>query len=106
TGVPTYNGDGIPATSAAVWSPEGVAVDGAGNLYILDEAIGVRKVSASTGLITTIAGSRYPGFSGDGGGASSAAFYYPQGFVIDLVGNIFVADTNNNRIRKLTLQVP
>ena len=99
-GPPGFAGDGGPATSASLSSPQGLAVDSAGNLYIADfynERI--RKVSG--GIITTIAGSGIQGFSGDGGAAANASFKYPMGVAVDTAGNVYVADTQNNRIREV-----
>jgi RHS repeat-associated protein len=98
-----YSGDNGPATSAELFDPEGVAVDGAGNIYIDDAANNrVRKVTVSTGIITTVAGNGSLNFSGDGGQATSAALNYPYGVMVDASKNIYIADTNNNRIRKVT----
>jgi uncharacterized protein (TIGR03437 family) len=100
-----YGGDGGPATSAQLYEPSGVAVDSAGNLYIADTANArIRRVS--NGLITTVAGNGTWGFSGDGGLATSAQLNYPQGLTADSVGNVYVADNSNNRIRVLTPVVP
>jgi sugar lactone lactonase YvrE len=95
-------GDGGPAISAGFNRPTGVAVDSAGNLFITDLAHQrVREVA--NGLITTIAGTGTLGFSGDGGPATSASVYNPAGIAVDTFGNIFFADSQNNRIRVLTL---
>ena len=98
-----YSGDGGPATSAQLKNPRGVAVDGSGNIYIADSSNGcIRMVMKSTGVISTVAGSvsSHPGqHSGDGGPATSATFYYPAGVFVDESGNIYVADSDNNRIR-------
>ena len=96
-----YNGDNIAATSAEL-NPSGVAVDGAGNLYIAD--IGnsrIRKVMP-TGIITTVAGNGNQGYSGDNGAATSAELTYPNGVALDGVDNLYIADTNNQRVRKVT----
>jgi sugar lactone lactonase YvrE len=102
-------GDGGLATSARLSSPSGVAVDVAGNLFIADSGNNrIRKVSAS-GIITTVAGSGAGGFSlpgsgfaGDGGPAISALLSQPTGIVADTAGNLFIADSYNNRIRKVS----
>ncbi len=97
-----YSGDGGAATEAGLFYPSGVAVDAAGNLYIADTFDNrIREVSASTGFITTIAGNGSPGYSGDGGAASAAGLYYPQSVAVDAAGNIYVADTYNQRIREI-----
>jgi len=97
-----YNGDGITATSAELGNPSGVAVDTAGNIYISDYSNNrIRKVTASTGIISTVAGNGTGGYSGDGGAATSAELYWPHGVAVDAVGNIYIADTSNNRIREV-----
>jgi uncharacterized protein (TIGR03437 family) len=95
-------GDNGPATSAFLNGPAGVAVDASGNIYIADSGNDlVRKVNGN-GIITTIAGtSGSPGFSGDGGPAKSAKLHSPSGVAVDGSGNVFIADTTNNRIRKV-----
>jgi hypothetical protein len=100
-GTPGYSGDGGPATSAQLHSPNGLAVDSAGNLYIADTGnVPIRKVSS--GVITTVAGNGTVGFSGDGGSAVNAEFYSPAGIALDSLGNLYIADTYNNCIRKLS----
>ncbi len=102
-GSPDYSGDGGAATAAGLYYPYGVAVDAAGNLYIADTVDNrIRKVSASTGIITTVAGNGSPGYSGDGGAATAAELYYPYGVAVDAAGNLYIADTGNNRIRKVS----
>ncbi len=93
--------DGVLATNARVFAPEAVAVDANGNLYIsIDGQSVVRKVDTS-GVITTVAGNGSFGFSGDGRAATSAALNYPAGLVVDAAGNLFIADTANNRVRRV-----
>jgi uncharacterized protein (TIGR03437 family) len=97
-----FTGDGGAATSAAFNGPAAVALDKAGNLYVID--IGnnrVRKVTASTGIITTIAGTNGQGFSGDGGLATIAKLSRPLGVAVDSSGTVYIADSQNNRIRKV-----
>jgi uncharacterized protein (TIGR03437 family) len=96
-----FTGDGGPATSARLNNPEGVALDSSGNLYIADGNNNrIRVVTASTGTITTVAGSStLGGFSGDGGAATKAKLNTPKGVVVDSIGNIYIADTFNSRIR-------
>jgi len=96
-----YSGNGGPATSASLYYPAGVTVDAAGNLFIADtDNVRIRKVAAN-GLITTVAGDGGYGYSGDGGAATSASLYYPAGVTVDAAGNLFIADTDNMRIRKV-----
>jgi sugar lactone lactonase YvrE len=97
------DGDGGPATSAKLWEPGGVALDGAGNLYIVDGAANrVRRVSPS-GIITAVAGSGFRGgFSGDGGPATSAKLNYPLGAAVDGAGNLYIADAGNIRVRRVS----
>ena len=103
TGLRGYEGDGGIATSARLWKPQTVAVDATGNIFIADRGNGViRKVTFSTGFITTIAGSGIFGYSGDGGLATAAKLAYPAGIALDSSGNIYFADYNNYRIRKIT----
>jgi hypothetical protein len=97
-----FDGDGGPATSATLCLPAGVAVDTAGNLFVADDCNSrIRKVTPA-GVISTVAGNGDPGFSGDGGPATSAKISNPWGVVLDTAGNLFIADTWNNRIRKVT----
>jgi sugar lactone lactonase YvrE len=101
-GTKGYTGDGGPATSAEI-GPNGLAVDSAGNLYLADNfANRVRKVTASTGVISTVAGNGTAGFAGDGGAATSAELNVPDSVVVDSAGNIYISDHNNERIRKVT----
>jgi len=95
---PPGDGDGGPATSAPLGGVQGVAVDGAGSLYIASGCL-VRKVSPS-GIITTVAGNGGCGYSGDGAAALSAELS-PTGLVADSFGNIFIADISNNAVRVL-----
>lgn len=80
----------------------GIAFDAAGNLYISDTYNhAVRVLSASTGMVTTVAGTGSGGFSGDGGAATKAQLFYPGGIALDKAGNVYIADTRNNRVRKV-----
>jgi len=93
-------GDGGPATSAQLNGPSGIAVDAAGNLYIADTYNNrIRKVA--NGVITTVAGDGAQGLGGDGGPAISAQVFRPQGAAVDSSGSLYIADTINNRIRKV-----
>jgi sugar lactone lactonase YvrE len=102
TNVQGYSGDGNSAGLAELNGPRGIAIDAAGNLYIADSGNNrVRKISAN-GIIYTVAGNGNAGFSGDGGQAMFAELAYPKGIAIDNAGNLFIADCNNQRIRKVT----
>ena len=102
TGTAGFSGDGGPATAAQLAGPYGVAVDAAGNLFIADtNNHRIRKVDGVTGVITTLAGTGAAGFSGDGGSATSAELNSPYGVVVDSTGNLFIADADNDRIRKV-----
>ena len=105
-----FSGDGGPATSASLWQPYGVALDGSGNLVIADtDNSRIRVVAASTGTfygqpmtagdIYTVAGDGTAGFSGDGGLATAAEVRYPGGVAVDGSANLVIADSSNNRIR-------
>jgi sugar lactone lactonase YvrE len=101
TGTQGYGGDNGPATSAELANPQGVAVDSAGALYIGDYNNNrVRKIS--NGVITTVAGTGTQGYSGDDGAAIYAQLDNPTGIAIDAAGNLYIADTNNHRIRKVS----
>lgn len=97
-----FAGDNGPATSAQLDEPFGIAVDTSGNIFFTDYGNDrVRKISAS-GTITTVAGNGTPGFSGDGGAATSAMLAYPKGIAVDAAGNLFIADFSNSVIRKVS----
>jgi RHS repeat-associated protein len=99
---PTSLGDGGPAIGASLGSPASVAVDSSNNIYIADAGYyRIREVSASTGNITTVAGNGTLGYSGDGGPATAANLNYPESLTLDAAGNLYIADTNNNVIRKV-----
>lgn len=94
-----FEGDGVQASTTAVPSPGGIAVDTQGNVYIAS-ALRVRKVTPD-GIITTIAGNGTRGFSGDGGPATAASFRGPIGLAVDQFGNVYVTDNSNGRVRKI-----
>jgi hypothetical protein len=97
-----YGGDGGPATSAVLNFPQGVAVDANGIVYLADTGNHrVRKI-AGDGTISTYAGTGVAGFSGDGGVATSAKLSSPSGLAVDPSGNLYIADTGNGSIRKVT----
>ncbi len=101
TGTAGYNGDG-PATAAHLYYPYGVAVDAQGNVFISDTYNQrIRKVTAATGAISTVAGTGVAGYNGDGP-ATTVRLYYPAGLAIDADGNLYIADQYNYRVRKLT----
>ena len=97
-------GDGGPAINAQLSNPRGVQVDPAGDIYISDaDSNVIRKVNITTGVISTIAGTATAGFSGDGGVATGAKLNAPAGILLDEVGNLYVADSQNAAIRKVDL---
>ena len=100
TGEPGYSGDGGPATEARLDSPQGLAVDAAGNVYVADEGnYRVRRID-TTGVITTIAGNGEHQSSGDGVPATEAGLN-PAGVAVDGAGNVYVADSYGRRVRRI-----
>ena len=98
------SGDGGPATSAPLAWPAGLAADASGNVYIAENAgHRIRRVSPD-GTIATVAGTGNPGDSGDGGPAIKAQLNYPSGVAVDTSGNLYIADTGNKRIRKVSAE--
>ena len=98
-GEQSFAGDGGAATAAGLDSPNGVAVDRAGNIYIGDTHNQRVRVVNSSGVISTLAGNGSKSYSGDGGSAASASLARPSGLSVDAAGNIYIADSDNNRIR-------
>jgi len=102
TGEAAFFGDGDLATKAKLNYPQGLAIDKSGNIYIGDgENHVVRKINVADGIISTVAGNHIPGFGGDGGKATDASLFYPRGIAIDASGNLLIADTFNQRIRRV-----
>ena len=104
-----YSGDGGPALNATLNNPQGLAIDGAGNLYIADTSNNsIRKIDAFTHNISTVvnlalSGSTPPfGYSGDGGPATQAQLHSPNGVTVDAAGDLYIADTYNQVIREVT----
>jgi trimeric autotransporter adhesin len=99
-GSATYGGDGSYAVSAYLYYPSDVDVDSSGNVLIADTYNNrIRIVSFATGIINTFVGTGSPGSIGDGGYATNAYLYYPKGIALDISGNLYIADTQNSRIR-------
>ena len=104
TGSSGSTGDGGQAIAARLKSPSGVTVDASGNLFIADTGNNkIRMVTAATGIISTVAGTGSAGFLNDGNAATLAQLNSPKGVSVDASGNIFIADTNNHRIRIFTV---
>ena len=102
TGTAGAAGDGASATSAQLNSPAGLAIDSAGNLLIADSGNNlVRKVAG--GILSTIAGTGKAGYSGDGGPAKGATLSFPYGLAVDAQDNVFIADSGNSAIRRVTV---
>jgi sugar lactone lactonase YvrE len=101
-GTQGFSGDNGPATAASIDSPTGLALDASNNLYLADtHNHRIRRIDAITGLITTIAGTGSLGYSGDNAQAATAALALPHGLTLDAGGNLYLADTENNRIRRI-----
>ncbi len=103
SGIAGFLGDGGPAIQSRLKGPIGVAIDRAGNLYIADTGNHrIRRVDTS-GAITTVAGDDVESFGGDGGPASNARLASPRAVALDARGNLYIADTGNNRVRRIRL---
>ena len=104
TGGSGCSGDGGPAINATMTYPRALAIDYLGNVFIADYFDHrIRRVDAGTGVITTVAGNGIAGYSGDGGRATGASLKYPSGVAVDNQGNIFIADRDNHRIRRVDI---
>jgi sugar lactone lactonase YvrE len=105
TGTPANSPDGTPAASAQINLPGALAFDSAGDLYFADSAsFVIRRIAAGTGLLTTVAGDGVQGFSGDGAPATSASIDSPLGISLDPSGNLYLADSHNQRVRRVDEQ--
>ena len=101
TGTLGHSGDGGPAYNAMVGTSWGITMDHSGNIYVADDYINqIRKITPN-GTITTIAGTGYPGYTGDGGAATSARLNYPSGLAVDRYNNLYFADNANFAVRKI-----
>ncbi len=97
-----YSGDGGPATEAEIDPLSYIALDASGNLFIADRFNhAIRKVTAATGIITTVVGNGLNGFSGDGASPQAARITSPTDVTFDRSGNMYIADTGNQRVRKV-----
>jgi uncharacterized protein (TIGR03437 family) len=101
TGAAGYNGDNIQGTQARLNSPWRVTIDPAGNLYIADSGNNRIRKLAPNGIITTVAGTGKTGYTGDGGAATSATMNFPEQAELDAFGNLYIADSGNNVVRKI-----
>ena len=97
-----FRGDGGPATDASLGFISDVAVDSAGNVFAADFSIQLVVKISTTGVLTVVAGNEIRGFSGDGGPATSASLFFPRGVAVDVTGNLYIADGENHRIRKVS----
>ena len=102
TGLGGYSGDGGLATSAELNFPFAVAFDAAGNMYIPDSANNVVRMVNNSNIISTFAGTGAGGDTGDGGAATAATLFSPSGVIADAAGNVYIADTQNAGIRKVS----
>ena len=102
TGERGYGGDGGPAITATWGAPKALRCDLQGNVLVVDtENHAIRRIDAVTGMVATVAGGRHGGH-GDGGPATSAGLDRPHGCCVDAQGNLYIADSNNHRVRVVT----
>ena len=105
TGYADFSAQGGPATETSIGSPQDVAFDKGGNMYISDiNYCVIYRLDAGTGNISVIAGNGTMGYSGDGGSATSAQLDYPTGLAVDAAGNLYIADSYNYRVRVVNAQ--
>ncbi len=97
-----YTGDGGPATAAKLGTPGPMVVEGSGNVYMTDEDFCVIRKIDTAGVISTFAGNGQCDFRGDGGPATAASLDVPLGITVDASGNVYIADTYNHRVRKVS----
>ncbi len=100
TGGPGFSGDRGPADEAAIFAPLGLALDTEGNLFIATDNR-VRRVDARTHTVETVAGTGSPGYTGEGRDATTSKLRVPRGIAVDAVGNLYIADHDNGRVRKV-----
>lgn len=100
-GTPGYSGDGAAATSAELYNPSSVALDPSGDLLIADTSNNVIRIVTPNGIISTFAGTNSPGYTGDGGPATSGQLDAPTAVATDLAGNVYVTDSVFNLVRKI-----
>ncbi|MGO9894017.1 MAG: hypothetical protein ACLPX8_07380 [Bryobacteraceae bacterium] len=101
-----YSGDGGPATAAEISNPQQLVFDAAGNLYFADSTNGRIRMVTPGGIITTVAGNGAAAYTGDGGPATLASLFIPQGVAVDPAGNVYVGDTQNDAIREVSPAYP
>lgn len=103
TGEHGFSGDGGPAPEAQLYSPHDIEFDPEGNLYVADEVNNRIRMIDASGVINTVVGTAESGFTGDGGPAAKAQLHGPNSIAFDAAGNLYIADTSNDRIRLVAL---